>query len=109
MLAKLANAYVRAGGDDEKAARILGVTVGSARLAKRRHLNLPTTGHRQKASRTLSSLGGAFPPPWVHIASVTPSEVGLHGRQRRSLDVLGLVVRKDISDRSTKPATGCRL
>jgi hypothetical protein len=30
MLAKLANAYVRAGGDDEKAARILGVTVGSA-------------------------------------------------------------------------------
>ena len=34
MRAKLANAYVRAGGDDEKAARILGVTVGSARLAK---------------------------------------------------------------------------
>jgi len=30
MLAKLANAYVRAGGDDEKAARILGVAVGSA-------------------------------------------------------------------------------
>jgi hypothetical protein len=29
MRAKLANAYVRAGGDDEKAARILGVTVGS--------------------------------------------------------------------------------
>ena len=35
MRAKLANAYVRAGGDDEKAARILGVTVGSARLAKK--------------------------------------------------------------------------
>ena len=38
MLAKLANAYARAGGDDEKAARMLGVTIGSARLAKRRHL-----------------------------------------------------------------------
>ena len=50
MLAKLANAYVRAGGDDEKAARILGVTVGSARLAKRRHLDAPATDHRQKAS-----------------------------------------------------------
>jgi len=35
MLAKLANAYARAGGDDEKAARIFGVTVGSARPAKR--------------------------------------------------------------------------
>ena len=39
MLAKLANAYVRAAGDDEKAARILGVTVGSARLAKKRYLD----------------------------------------------------------------------
>ena len=50
MLAKLANAYARAGGDDEKAARILGVTVGSARQAKRRHLDAPATDHRQKAS-----------------------------------------------------------
>ena len=50
MLAKLANAFVRAGGDNEKAARILGVTVGSARLAKRRHLDAPATDHRQKAS-----------------------------------------------------------
>jgi len=49
-LAKLANAYVRAGGGDEKAARILGVTVGSARLAKKRHLDAPATDHRQKAS-----------------------------------------------------------
>ena len=48
MLAKLANAYARAGGDDEKAARILGVTVGSARLAKRRHLDAPEAD--QKAS-----------------------------------------------------------
>jgi hypothetical protein len=50
MRARLANAYVRAGGDDEKAARILGVTVGSARLAKRRHLNAPEIDRRQKAS-----------------------------------------------------------
>jgi hypothetical protein len=50
MLAKLADAYVRARGDDEKAARILGVTVGSARLAKRRHLNAPAADQRQKAS-----------------------------------------------------------
>jgi hypothetical protein len=39
MHAKLADAYSRAGGDDEKAARILGVCLGSARLAKRRHLS----------------------------------------------------------------------
>ena len=44
------NAYVQAGGDDEKAARILGVTVGSARLTKRRHLNAPEIDHRQNAS-----------------------------------------------------------
>ena len=50
MLAKLANTYVRAGGDDEKAARILGVTVGSARLAKRRHLDAPATDRRRNAS-----------------------------------------------------------
>jgi hypothetical protein len=37
------------GGDDEKAARILGVTVGSARLAKRRQ-NAPEIDHRQNAS-----------------------------------------------------------
>jgi hypothetical protein len=50
MLATSANAYARAAGDDEKAARILGVTVGSARLAKRRHLDAPDIDHRQKAS-----------------------------------------------------------
>jgi hypothetical protein len=44
MRERLAAAYVRAGGNDEKAARILGVTLGSARLAKRRHLD----GYRQK-------------------------------------------------------------
>ena len=38
MRAKLAGAYDVAGGDDEKAARILGVSLGSARLAKKRHL-----------------------------------------------------------------------
>ena len=39
MRTKLSDAYDRVGGDDEKAARILGVTIGSARLAKRRHLD----------------------------------------------------------------------
>jgi hypothetical protein len=38
MRVKLANAYARADGDDERAARLLGVSRGSARLAKRRHL-----------------------------------------------------------------------
>jgi hypothetical protein len=50
MRAKLADAYARAGGDDEKAARILGVSLGSARLAKRRHLGIAVTVHRKKAS-----------------------------------------------------------
>jgi hypothetical protein len=48
MLAKLANAYLRAGGDDERAARILGVTVGSSRLAKRRHLKPPAANSARK-------------------------------------------------------------
>ena len=50
MRAKLANAYVRARGDNEKAARILGVTIGSARLAKKRYLGAPATCTPQKAS-----------------------------------------------------------
>jgi hypothetical protein len=50
MHAKLANAYAQAGGDDEKAARILGVSLGSARLAKRRHLGAAATDDRRKAS-----------------------------------------------------------
>jgi hypothetical protein len=40
MRAKLADAYSQAGGDDEKAARILGACLGSARLAKRRQSKL---------------------------------------------------------------------
>jgi hypothetical protein len=38
MRSKLTGAYAVAGGDDEKAARILGVSLGSARLAKKRYL-----------------------------------------------------------------------
>jgi hypothetical protein len=38
MRAKLADAYAVALGDDEKSARILGVSLGAARLAKKRHL-----------------------------------------------------------------------
>lgn len=44
MRAKLAGAYTVAGGDDEKAARILGVSLGSARLAKKRHLHAARRG-----------------------------------------------------------------
>jgi hypothetical protein len=45
MRTKLVDAYARAGGDDEKAARLLGVTLGSARLAKRRHLGPAARDH----------------------------------------------------------------
>jgi hypothetical protein len=45
MRGKLADAYARVGGDDEKAARLLGVTLGSARLAKKRHLGPTTRDH----------------------------------------------------------------
>jgi hypothetical protein len=45
MRANLADAYARVGGDDEKAARILGVTLGSARLAKKRHLGPAARDH----------------------------------------------------------------
>jgi hypothetical protein len=41
MLSKLAAAYAQA-HDDEGAARLLGVTVGAARLAKRRYLDRAT-------------------------------------------------------------------
>jgi hypothetical protein len=50
MHAKLAAAYATACGDDEWAARLLGVSLGSARLAKRRHLDAATIGSRKKAS-----------------------------------------------------------
>ena len=38
MRARLSEAYAHAAGDDEQAARLLGVSLGSARLAKKRHL-----------------------------------------------------------------------
>jgi hypothetical protein len=50
MRAKLGAAYARAGGDDETAARLLGVTRGAARLAKTRYLDTATIGLRKKAS-----------------------------------------------------------
>ena len=43
MLAKLADAYARA-KDHEAAARLMGVTVGAARLAKRRYLGSVAEG-----------------------------------------------------------------
>jgi hypothetical protein len=66
MRAKLANAYVRARGDDEKAARILGVTVGSARLAKKRYLSAsatcPSAEGLLAGRRVAGSFGGALSP-----------------------------------------------
>jgi hypothetical protein len=50
MRVKLANAYAWAGGDDEQAARLLGVSRGSARLAKKRHLSGAETDLNEKAS-----------------------------------------------------------
>ena len=50
MRAKLAAAYATADGDDERAARMLRVSLGSARLAKKRHLDAATIGPRKKAS-----------------------------------------------------------
>ena len=50
MRAKLAAAYAATGGDDEKAARMLRVSLGSARLAKKRHLGSAVIGPRKKAS-----------------------------------------------------------
>jgi hypothetical protein len=72
--AKLANAYAQAGGDDEKAARILGVTLGSARLAKRRHLGAGANRHRQKAVAAAGAAICVEGTPTRHhlmIASVT--------------------------------------
>jgi hypothetical protein len=57
MVDKLADAYARSGGDDEKAARILGVTPGSARLARRRHLGRARSSRRQNA---VEAAGTAF-------------------------------------------------
>jgi hypothetical protein len=47
MQARLAEAYVRA-EDHEAAARLLGVTVGAARLAKRRYLDRAATSTSTK-------------------------------------------------------------
>jgi hypothetical protein len=80
ILDKLASAYAQAGGDDEKAARILGVTVGSARLARRRHLG---EGASQKA---VAAAGMAIcvertpTRPTRVIASVTCCWVAFPGR-----------------------------
>jgi hypothetical protein len=49
MRAKLAAADAAGGGDVERAAPIGGVSLGSARLAKKRYLGGSSNGHRQKA------------------------------------------------------------
>ena len=59
MLAKLADAYAQ-GKDHEGAARLLGVTVGAARLAKWRYLDRLPTDTGLKSPPKL--LGGRFAP-----------------------------------------------
>src|SRR5262245_15942324 len=49
MSARLADAYAIAGSDDERAARKLGVSLGSARMAKKRHMDAATIRPRKKA------------------------------------------------------------
>ena len=66
MVDKLADAYARSGGDDEKAARILGVTPGSARLARRRHVGRARSNRRQnavEAAGTAFGVQGTSPAP----------------------------------------------
>jgi hypothetical protein len=59
MLAKLATAYAQT-KDHEGAARLLGVTVGAARLAKRRYLDRLATDTGSEARR--GAVGGRFAP-----------------------------------------------
>src|SRR5262249_42860450 len=58
-LAKLADAYAQA-EDHEGAARLLGVTVGAARLAKRRYLDRCPPRSEQKPRKRF--VGGCFGP-----------------------------------------------
>ena len=64
MRRKLADAYAQAGGDDEKVARTLGVSVGSARLARKRHLGPGNTRLESSPEdrRREFALTGTFPP-----------------------------------------------
>ena len=89
MRAKLANAYARAGGDDEKAARILGVTLGSARLAKTapgrarngRDNNVPVEESRKSQLRDRGRrISG-------NSSNMGPCVSGLHGALSGSLPV----------------------
>jgi hypothetical protein len=68
MRAKLADAYAVAGGDDEKAARILGVSLGSARLARKRHLDPAAIGCRQNApSGPRAAIYFSVPGVWAAL------------------------------------------
>ena len=94
--AKLAEAYAAAGGDDEKAARILVVSLGSARLARRRHLASATVGrrpkdslvagHRRPSSCVASCASGRtalIPRPlWRFASDIPHGRYGADGRVR---------------------------
>ena len=75
MLAKLANAYGRAEGDDEKAARILGGEPWFGSPGERRHLGAAATDDRRKGllegRRVGMALGDASCPNQSLIACVT--------------------------------------
>jgi len=62
-LAKLADAYAQA-KDHEEAARLLGVTIGAARLAKRRYLDrLPTDTGTNAHRPSRAGFCSEAPPP----------------------------------------------
>ena len=70
-------------GDEEKAARILGVSLGSARLAAGCARNRPSPESLLAGRRARGSFGGSFPPARAWIASVTRSEAAFRERWRR--------------------------
>ena len=77
-----AAAYATAGGDDERAARMLRVSLGSARLAKRRFLDGASTDHHQKAF-----IGG----PWAAIYRGGPN--GMGGSRTANVTACGAAFR----------------
>ena len=99
--AKLAQAYAVAvaAGDDEKAARILGVSLGSARLAKKRHLGAAATVGRRSNAPERATDGHL---PWG-LLGYGP----LSNRQRHGLrDGSARPSKSDAGGASIPPATG---
>ena len=86
-------------GDDEKAARILGVSLGSARLAKKRHLGAAATVGRRSNAPERATDGHL---PWG-LLGYGP----LSSRQRHGLrDGSARPSKSDAGSASVPPATG---